>query len=52
MFVFPMTIAPAPRRRRTTVASSLGTNPVRPFVPPVVTMPEVSSESLIVTGTP
>ena len=38
--------------RATTVASRSGTKKARPFVPPVVMTPAVSSESFMVMGTP
>ena len=52
VFVFPSRIAPASFARRTTVASRSGTKLARPVEPPVEIIPAVSSESLIVIGTP
>ncbi len=52
VLVLPSRIAPCLRTRDTTVASRSGTNPARPWVPPVLMTPAVSNESLIVIGTP
>ena len=52
VFVLPSTIAPAALIRATTVASRSGTRSRQPTVPAVVRRPAVSSESLIVHGTP
>jgi hypothetical protein len=43
---------PAAFRRATTVASRFGTRFAQPLVPALVTRPAVSSESLMVKGTP
>src|SRR5580693_10620219 len=50
--VLPITTAPAPRRRATTVASMLGTYDENAFDPNDVAIPAVSKLSLTTTGTP
>src|SRR2546425_771056 len=52
MLSLPSTIAPAIRRRATTVASSLGTKSARIFEPPVVRTPAVLNRSFNPIGTP
>src|SRR2546422_3894018 len=52
MLSLPRTIAPAARRRRTTVASAVGTESARIFEPPVVRTPAVLNRSLSPRGTP
>ena len=52
VLVLPRRIAPAAFARWTTVASRSGMKSLRPIEPPVVITPAVSSESLMVIGTP
>src|SRR5688572_22048194 len=52
MLSLPSTMAPAARRRRTTVASSAATWSLRMSDPPVVRTPRASKRSLSAMGTP